>query len=303
MCYNSEKTILETLDSVYRQSYNNLDLLISDDASTDHSQEIIRNWIDNHKDRFRSIKFLVNKTNKGINYTYDRAIKACKTDWVKIIAGDDILFDVCVERNIRYVLEKRVNSVLYSQDVLFKDSIVKTKPRGKEEIAYMKRLCALSPQKQYRKLLKRDIYFSPTTFINVEAYRKSGGISKEVKNIEDTPLALMFTSAGYGLHFMDEQTVYYRQSESVSRSYGKIYNSSHIKQTYIMKNKLIYPNISRYDILYWYDEIVTRMRYFLIIRVFKNNDCKSLRMINILLQIVCISSWRKMVERIWYYLK
>ena len=164
----------------------------------------------------------------------------------------------------------------------------------------MKRLCNLPPEKQYKKLLKRDIYFSPTTFINVDTYKKLGGVSTEVKNIEDTPLALMYTSNGYGLNFMDDYTVYYRIGDSVSHRRGTIYNQGHIIQTYIMKRTLIYPNISRFDIPYWYDEMVIRLRYFVILKL-GNKDTIGLRAINNALRLLSISAWRKLIETIWYH--
>lgn len=299
MCYNSEKTVIETLKSVNRQTHNLLDLIISDDASKDSTLKIVQDWIIANRNRFRNIRIIHNEQNKGINYTYDNAIKECKTKWVKIIAGDDILFDDCVEKSLRFAEEHSIDSVLFSQDLQFWGTKDVNVPRTKEEVAYMKRLCKLPPKQQYKKLLKRDIYFSPTSFIHVDTYKKLGGVSIKIKNIEDTPLALMFTSNGYSLNFMDDYTVYYRIGNSVSHRQGIIYNPSHIEQTYIMKHELIYPNISKMDILYWYDEIMIRFRYFIIIKVLGNKDTKGLRLINNFLRLLSLSSWKKLFEKAW----
>lgn len=56
--YNSSSTILETLDSIYSQSYQNIELIVSDDCSTDNTVEICKKWIDEHKDRFVRVELL-----------------------------------------------------------------------------------------------------------------------------------------------------------------------------------------------------------------------------------------------------
>ena len=45
LSYNSCSTIIETLNSVKEQTYNNIELIITDDASTDTTIEICRQWL------------------------------------------------------------------------------------------------------------------------------------------------------------------------------------------------------------------------------------------------------------------
>lgn len=47
--YNSAKTVLETLESIKAQTYQNLELIVSDDCSTDNTVELCRNWIEQNK--------------------------------------------------------------------------------------------------------------------------------------------------------------------------------------------------------------------------------------------------------------
>lgn len=301
--YNSGKTIRETLDSIYTQTYQNIDLMISDDASSDDTMSIINDWLSYHSDRFRNVEIYTNRINRGINYTFDTCVKKCKTEWVKIIAADDMLLPTCVEKNLDYVKKHIVNSLLYSQDLSFTNDINHTKRRGMYEQKYMEKLSRLSPDKQYRCLLHREIYYAPTAFINTNIYRQIGGISIKVRNIEDSPLALSFTSAGYSINFMNEDTVYYRLGESVSRSKGNIYNKYHIEQVKVLQKELIYPQIPWYEIFFWYDQVVIRLRYKIVIDILKNKATKANRLVNYVLMGLSLSGWKKFILKIFYSLR
>ena len=52
MTYNSEKYILETLESVRAQTYKNIELLVTDDCSIDNTVELVNVWIQENKFRF-----------------------------------------------------------------------------------------------------------------------------------------------------------------------------------------------------------------------------------------------------------
>ena len=52
LSYNSSKTIIETLDSIYNQSYQNIILIINDDGSQDQTKEIITSWVQKNRKRF-----------------------------------------------------------------------------------------------------------------------------------------------------------------------------------------------------------------------------------------------------------
>ena len=50
--YNSAKFVTETLESIKEQSYDNIELIITDDCSFDGTVEVCNNWIEKNKTRF-----------------------------------------------------------------------------------------------------------------------------------------------------------------------------------------------------------------------------------------------------------
>ena len=75
--YNSSEFILETLESIYSQSYPNIELIISDDASSDDTMQKVKKWLatDNRRDRFTNVKLLEFKENTGVSANANRILK------------------------------------------------------------------------------------------------------------------------------------------------------------------------------------------------------------------------------------
>ena len=70
--YNYEKFIGETIESVVKQNYSNLEYIIIDDGSTDNSVEVIRKY---HKKYPNKIKF-IQQENKGQTPAINKALRA-----------------------------------------------------------------------------------------------------------------------------------------------------------------------------------------------------------------------------------
>ena len=102
--YNSASTIIETLDSIKNQTYSNLELIISDDFSSDNSIKICEEWIKVNADRFYNLRLITVTENTGIPANANRCIKASQANWVKFIAGDDTLKIDCIQQNMDFLL-------------------------------------------------------------------------------------------------------------------------------------------------------------------------------------------------------
>ena len=104
--YNQKDFILETLDSAFDQDYPNFEVVISDDASTDGTAEIIAEY---KKDDPRLIRIL-NKTNLGITKNCNICLQSCKGKYIVFLGGDDLFLPGKVSAQIKWLEEddKRV---------------------------------------------------------------------------------------------------------------------------------------------------------------------------------------------------
>ncbi|UOK41248.1 glycosyltransferase [Flavobacterium sp. N1946] len=96
MSYNHAQFVEESLNSVLSQTYENIELLIADDCSTDNSKAVIEQWLKKHLD----ITFISNPTNIGNTKTFNKLLALSKGDYIIDLAADDVLLPDCVEKQL-----------------------------------------------------------------------------------------------------------------------------------------------------------------------------------------------------------
>lgn len=85
--YNGEKYLEETLNSILAQTYTDFELVISDNGSTDRTQQICEQYA--QKDP--RVKYFRNAKNIGIAPNYNRAFELCSGEYFKWTDYDDLL--------------------------------------------------------------------------------------------------------------------------------------------------------------------------------------------------------------------
>lgn len=297
LCYNSSGTVLETLDSIRDQTFRNLDLVINDDGSTDDSVTLIQEWLNANRNRFRNVLFNKNKINLGINKSFDYAMKNSGNEWCKVIAADDILTPNCIKDNMEFIRQNLVNTIVYSYSIPFSitDSKVVYKKIDYSERKYLRDIGRLSAIKQFAKLLRRDIMFSPTGFINTYKYLELGGLNTDIRNIEDWPLRLMFTKNDSKIYVLEKETVLYRIGDSVSNTSKYFYNINHLEQRNYVKRLLVYPNISKWHVLYYANEYLTRIKELIIIKILHNKKNLASKIVNLFFGVLDTKRWKRLI--------
>lgn len=210
--YNSSKTVLETLESIKEQTYQNIELIVSDDCSTDNTVEICRNWIEQNKDRFVRTELLTVDKNTGVAGNCNRAGAACQGEWVKGIAGDDILMPSCVQDCMDYVAEHPDTIFLFAKVQPFCGDGA---DRREVEIPLNYDFFNWSIEEQYEYLIfTRNEIPAPTAFYNKKAIEQLGFEHDErIPMMEDWPKWMNLLKKGVRFHFIDEPLVMYRVSE------------------------------------------------------------------------------------------
>lgn len=227
--YNSSNFILETLESIYSQSYPNIELIVSDDASSDDTMQKVKKWLatDDRRKRFADVKLLEVRKNTGVSQNANRKLKASTGEWIKGIGHDDALLPDCISDNIHFVHENPEARIVFSKIKIYKDTfeennLIVTTPENitRDSIVWPDH----SAESQYKKLLRSDrIHFAPSVFIHRQTLISAGGFDERFSLLEDYPLWLNLTKNGYKLYFMDEVTVNYRRHAKAINNTGENY--------------------------------------------------------------------------------
>jgi glycosyltransferase involved in cell wall biosynthesis len=100
--YNSENFITKTLETVFSQTYNNYEVIVSDDGSTDNTVGVVKSLF--LKYHFRKKELLINK-HEGPGAARNKGIKCASGDWISFLDSDDLWNHNKMESVVGYILK------------------------------------------------------------------------------------------------------------------------------------------------------------------------------------------------------
>lgn len=232
LTYNSSNFIIETLESIKRQDYNDIELIITDDSSKDNTMEICRAWLKQNAARFVNTQLLNIVQNTGIPANCNRGISASTGEWIKLIAGDDILADDILSKYISILEDKPEIGVIHSDIQKFKDTFDRENFLISENRANLKfNQKEIDPKHQFQILLRENPVYAPTVMIKRELYDKYGLYNEKYTLWEDRPMWLNLTSNGIKFYYIDYKTVFYRiHTNSISINKNLLFSSFDLKK-------------------------------------------------------------------------
>lgn len=224
LTYNSSKTILDTLESIYRVNYPNIELIVSDDKSKDNTIEVVRDWVESHRDRFKRIEVLTVPQNTGVAKNQKRAVAACRGKWIKNIAGDDALFPDSIDKLLKFVAEhpeaRMIQAKTARYDTYLDDEHFieihgsKDEPINKVSTA----------KQQFDILLCWSCIDAPAMFYHHSVFDIPDFKTCGYKGLEDYPWFLRYTYLGHKIYFCDEVVSKYRKSSTSLQRTGNFNN-------------------------------------------------------------------------------
>ena len=222
--FNSSKYVLETLESIKAQTYQNIELIISDDCSTDNTMQLCKIWCEQNKERFARIQYVEVEQNTGVSANCNRAEDACEAEWVKLIAGDDMLLPNCLTDFMEYVQTHEDVVYVFGKIELFDD--IQKKIVYNDTWPNYSIFLLDSSKEQYDFFLRNgNCIPSASVFYNKNRSINLGiRCDERIPFIEDRPRWYQLFEQNVRLHFVGKYVVRYRVCHKESLSVGSTYS-------------------------------------------------------------------------------
>ncbi|MDG0796881.1 glycosyltransferase family 2 protein [Pectobacterium punjabense] len=273
--FNSSSTILETLNSVVNQSYGaeNIELIISDDSSKDHTVDLIKSWLKKNESFFKKVELIANPINRGVPKNCNLAWKAATCEWIKTIAGDDILLVNCLELNVNEANKNPDVAVIFSlMDGFFVNDLNDKVIKASYPLRHQQKVLLSPVCKQLKYLRYGDISGAPTAFINNKKLIEINYADERMQLVEDLPMWYNFVRIGYKLHFFPEKTVLYRMDgDSITNSKARLININFINDLIKIDKYIINKDLNHKHAFLKIRKYLWPRCAFFISRVFNNN--------------------------------
>ncbi|MEG0603988.1 MAG: glycosyltransferase [Acinetobacter sp.] len=201
-CYNHEKYIKESIQSVIDQTYSRLELIVIDDGSKDNSVQKIEEMRLACEQRFEHFQFIFGE-NRGLSKTLNQGLSLARGEYFSIVASDDIMLP-----------EKTAIQV----DAFKKDPLITAVFGAHQYIDDESHVISVK-KAVYREFSFQEIFYhqhdipASSQMIKLNLLREIGGYNENTK-VEDWDLWLRLTEAGAKLVYIPDVIVGYRMHDS-----------------------------------------------------------------------------------------
>ena len=196
--YNSEATLEDTIISVVSQNYNNLEYLIIDGGSKDHTLDIVNKYRD-------KISLVISEPDKGISDAFNKGIRNATGEIIGIINSDDFLMPNALAT---IAANYDISVDVYSGNVVFWNEDTGDEFSSKPDI-------------EFNKLKLQYGVAHPGRFIRKSAYEKYGMYGIDFRYNMDIDLLCRFYRKGAKFIHIDQDLAKFRMGGTTADSIYK----------------------------------------------------------------------------------
>jgi len=188
VCYNSNKTIEKTIQSVINQSYDNIEYIIIDGGSTDGTIDIIKKYDD-------EISYWISELDNGLYDAMNKGIKVATGEVIGIINSDD-WYDLDTVKNVVQCFNNKDVDIVHGKTIWTTN----------EGINLFEQI----PTQHQDMLIEGMIYNHTTFFVKKELYDVYGSFDCRYKIAADYDFLLRVYEKGAKFYYLKDDIGYFR---------------------------------------------------------------------------------------------
>lgn len=167
--FNKELNIKNTILSVLKQNYQNFEIIVVNDGSTDNSIRVINEIKD---ERIR----LINQENQGVSAARNKGIQEAKYEWIAFLDGDDIWESNHLEEIIK-MIEIFPHEKVYTTSFNYSDN--------REVFRHRKDNTIFKVENYFKEVLREQLICSSIVVVNAQCFVQVGNFNLNLNRGED----------------------------------------------------------------------------------------------------------------------
>lgn len=245
--YNAEKYLKRALESIFLQTYKNIEIIVVDDGSADRTGEIARFFAE------KGARY-IRQENKGVAAARNTGIRTANGEYIAFLDADDMYAPEKIAKEVKFLKDHPEFDLVYCNTKHFFEE--------KPDVFYKLKRPFYSGE-VFEKLLRGSFGQSNTVLIPKRIFEKVGFFDESSRHSEEWDMFLRIARAGYRVGFLGEDLVIMQMSNtSLSRFENQWEMKLHILQVF---ERLFASMPHEERIRYGSERILARSRFQLAI--------------------------------------
>lgn len=200
--YNCAPYLQEALDSLYKQTFQDFEIILCEDGSSDNTYEIAQDYAKRHP----NITLLRNNHNMGLNITLNNCLAVANGEYIARMDGDDISMPTRFQKEVDF-LDNHPEFAIVSCPMIYFD----------ENGEFGRGIAGGEPTKEA--FINGTPFCHAPCMVRKEAYTKVNGytVSKNLLRVEDYHLWMKMFAEGYRGYNLDEHLYLMRDDRNAAR--------------------------------------------------------------------------------------
>lgn len=198
-CYNHEKFVAKTIQSIIDQDYDNIELIVIDDGSPDTSQQVIESFRSACEARFKRFEFRFN-TNQGLSKTLNEGIAWAQGEYLSLIASDDWMYPSKTSTQVGYLQHHADVAAVFTGVNMINDH---------DEVLYSRVRADYLATFEQIFATKHDLP-APTQMHRLSSLKAIGGFDVN-RIMEDWSMLLKLSATGAKIGYIGQPLIAYRE--------------------------------------------------------------------------------------------
>ncbi len=190
-CYNNDQTIIETIESITKQEYSPVEIIIVNDGSTDKSEDIVSSYI---KINNAVNIALINQDNSGPSKSRNNGAEKATGKYLLFLDADDLIAPSYIKKSIECLENNPMLNIVYSEAEYFGAK------KGKWNL----------PEFKLPNFLVENC-IPISAIIRNEVFTKVGKFDENLNFVEDWELWIKIIMEFGGVYQIPETLFYYRK--------------------------------------------------------------------------------------------